>query len=526
MTLAFTPAWINLETLSHRDLDIRDLFARDPDRARALTVALDDGFFVDFSKQAVDAPALAALRDLARQQEVERWRDVMFSGAVANVTERRSVLHPALRGEAGDAYSVDGISVMPEVLEVRRRKADFAVPVRNGTWTGATGQKIRTVVSIGIGGSALGPELVVRALRAYHDGPEIRFLANVDPADVAMALAGLDPATTLFIVASKTFTTQETMTNAAAARRWLVAALGEGAVRQHFVAASTNRAEVEAFGIDPANMFPFREWVGGRYSLWSSIGLPVMIAIGPERFGELLAGAREMDQHFRTAPLTANLPILMALIGVWNRNFLDRPALAVLPYSQDMALLPAFLQQLEMESNGKQVDRDGVPVSTATCPVVFGQPGTNGQHAFHQQIHQGPEVVPCDFIVALQPHPADDALAPGQHRLLVANALAQAAALLQGRATDDPHRAFTGNRPSTMIVMDRFTPRNLGRLIALYEHKVATQGWLWGINSFDQFGVELGKELAKSLLSGTASSGFDPSTQALFARLNRVCPAG
>ncbi len=524
MTLAFTPAWINLETLAHRDLDIRDQFADNPDRVQALTVALDDGFFVDFSKQSVDGAALAALRDLARQQEVERWRDVMFSGAIANVTERRRVLHPALRADAGDVYDVDGASVVPEVLAVRKAMADFATRVRTGVWTGATGQPIRTVVSIGIGGSALGPELVVRALRSCHDGPAVRFLANVDPADVAMALAGLDPATTLFVVASKTFTTQETMTNAAAARRWLVAALGEGAVNRHFVAASTNREAVAAFGIDPVNMFPFREWVGGRYSLWSSIGLPIVLAIGAERFNELLAGGRDMDVHFRTAPLAANLPILMALIGVWNRNFLKRPALAVLPYSQDMLLLPSFLQQLEMESNGKQVDREGQPVTTATCPVVFGQPGTNGQHAFHQQLHQGPEVVPCDFIVPLQPNPADDALAPGQHRLLVANALAQAAALLQGRQTDDPHRTFTGNRPSTMIVMDRLTPRNLGRLIALYEHKVAAQGWIWGVNSFDQFGVELGKELAKSLLEG-APSGFDPSTMALFARLDRVCPA-
>jgi len=513
MTLNQTQEWQTLQRLAQTAPDMRALFAADSARADKFVVKLDDGFFADFSKQPLDEFILEALLKLAERQELPKWREAMFRGEAINQSEGRSVLHTALRGD-----EQSGFSVLPEIMAVRRQMASFADKVRSGTWRGATGQPIRTVVSIGIGGSYLGPELVTRALRTFHDGPEVRFIANVDPADAAIALRGLDPATTLFVVASKTFTTQETMANATAARHWLVAKLGDAAVKDHFVAASTNEKEVAAFGIDPANMFPFRDWVGGRYSLWSGIGLPIMLAIGPEQFDQLLAGARDMDNHFRTAPLARNIPVLMALAGIWNRNFLNRPALAVLPYSQDLALLPAHLQQLEMESNGKSVDRDGKPVDYLTCPVVFGQPGTNGQHAFHQQIHQGPEIIPCDFIVPLQPHPADEALAPGQHRLLVANAIAQAAALLQGRETEDGHRRFSGNRPSTMIVMERITPRNVGRLVALYENKVAAQGWVWGVNSFDQFGVELGKELAKTILSGAGSS-LDASSRALLALL-------
>ena len=510
--LLHSPAWKAVTAMARSVPDLRSLFAAEPGRAADWTFKLDDNFIVDFSKQQITRDVLAVLLGLARQQEVERWRTAMFGGEVVNRSENRAVLHIALRAQADEVISaVGGGNVVPEIYNIRARMDEFAQKIREGG-------RITDVVHIGIGGSHLGPELVTAALRPYHDGPAVHFVANVDPADLAAKLNGLKPAHTLFIVASKTFTTQETMANANAARRWLVAELGDAAVADHFVAASTNLDAVTAFGIKADNMFPFRDWVGGRYSLWSSIGLPILLAIGAQKFDELLSGARDMDTHFRTAPLAQNIPALMALIGVWNRNFMHRSALAVLPYGQDMALLPSFLQQLEMESNGKNVDRAGEQVDYATCPVVFGQPGTNGQHAFYQQLHQGPEVVPCDFIVPLSAHPADDAVAPGQHRLLVANAFAQGAALLQGRETSDWHRRFPGNRPSTTILLNQLTPFNLGRLLALYEHKVAVQGWLWGINSFDQFGVELGKELAKELLAGKTDK-FDSSTQALFARL-------
>jgi len=518
MTLIHSPAWKALAAQARSVPDLKTLFAEDSQRAAHFTFALDDGFSVDFSKQPITADILAVLMGLARQQEVEHWRSAMFAGEVINRSEGRAVGHIALRAAADAKIMIGDENVVPEVYAIRARMDEFAEAVRNGTWTGATGKKIETIVHIGIGGSHLGPELAVKALRPYHDGPAVRFVANVDPADMSMALNGLDPATTLFIVASKTFTTQETMANAQAGRAWLVKALGEAAVAKHFVAASTNAEAVKAFGIDVANMFPFRDWVGGRYSLWSAIGLPILLAVGPQRFEELLSGARAMDQHFLHTPLNHNIPVIMALTGLWNRNFMNRSSLAVLPYAQDLALLPNFLQQLEMESNGKSVDRAGEGVHHMTCPVVFGQPGTNGQHAFYQQIHQGPDVVPCDFVAVLKAAEADEQIAPGQQKLLAANAFAQGAALMHGRESADTHRRFSGNRPSTTIVLDRLTPFNLGRLLALYEHKVAVQGWLWGINSFDQFGVELGKEMAKNLLSGKLD-GFDSSTQALFARI-------
>ena len=515
--LIHSPAWKALAALARSVPDLKTL-AGEPDRATRWTFALDDGFALDLSKQPLTSDILAVLMGLVRQQEVERWRNAMFAGEIINRSENRAAAHIALRAHADEKIMVGTENVVPEVFAIRGRMDEFAEAVRGGAWTGATGKKIETVVHIGIGGSHLGPELAVKALRPYHDGPAVRFVANVDPADLSAALHGLDPATTLFIIASKTFTTQETLANARAARAWVVAALGEAAVAKHFVAASTNEAEVKAFGIDVANMFPFRDWVGGRYSLWSAIGLPILLAVGPRCFDEFLGGARDMDEHFRRTPMNQNLPVLLALAGLWNRNFMSRACLAVLPYAQDLALLPAYLQQLEMESNGKSVNRTGEAINHMTCPVVFGQPGTNGQHAFYQQLHQGPETIPCDFIAVLKAHEADEALAPGQQKLLAANAFAQGAALLQGRESADWHRRCAGNRPSTTIVMEKLTPANLGRLLALYEHKVAVQGWLWGVNSFDQFGVELGKELAKNLLAGK-TSGFDSSTQALMARL-------
>ena len=519
--LIHSPAWKALAAMARSMPDLRTLFEENPNRATRWTFALDGSFRIDFSKQFLSDDVLAVLMGLAHQQEVERWRDAMFAGEIINRSEGRAVAHVALRANADERVIIDGENVIAEIYAIRARMDAFADDVRDGKWLGATGKTITTIVHIGIGGSHLGPELVVKALRPYHDGPAVKFVANVDPADLSACLKGLDPAQTLFVVASKTFTTQETMVNAGAARAWLVAALGEAAVARHFVAASTNEKAVSEFGIAPENMFPFRDWVGGRYSLWSAIGLPILLAIGPRRFEELLSGARDMDTHFRQTHLNHNLPVLMALVGVWNRNFMSHGALAVLPYAQDLLLLPSFLQQLEMESNGKSVDRTGEPIHHMTCPVVFGQPGTNGQHAFYEQLHQGPEAVPCDFIVPLTAHDADEKLAPGQQRLLAANAFAQGAALLKGRDTADGHRRIPGNRPSTTILMDRLTPRNLGRLLALYEHKVAVQGWLWGINSFDQFGVELGKELAKSLLSGRVDA-FDSSTQALFAALDQA----
>lgn len=477
------------------------------------TLSLPEGgkLRLDLTRQNISSAALDKLLELLEASEAVAKRDAMFAGQPINATENRAVMHMALRGEAVDGYSVNGQPVMPELLKVRQRLYDFAEAVRTGTWRGATGQKLTHVLHIGIGGSHLGPELVVGALRAYADGPQVRFIANVDPADVSAKLQGLDPATTLVIVASKTFTTQETMTNAAIVRQWVVAALGEAAVAQHFVAASTNEAAVTAFGILPQNMFPFETWVGGRFSLWSAIGLPILLSVGAEAFGQFLSGARAMDMHFSTAAPAHNLPMLLALVDVWTVNACGHQARAVLPYAQDLARLADFLQQLEMESNGKRVSlAQGQLVPYATSPVVFGQAGTNGQHAFHQQLHQGASAIPAEFIMVAKAHPQDEALAAGQHRLLVANALAQIMALQHGRQPDDPHRVMPGGRPSTLVLLDRLTPANFGALLALYEHKVATLGFMWGINSFDQFGVELGKTIATDLLAGRVEM-MDPA---------------
>jgi glucose-6-phosphate isomerase len=440
----------------------------------------------------------------------------MFSGAAINWTENRAVLHVALRNRSNRAIEVDGTDVMPTINAVLEKMRVFSDDLRSGRWLGATGKPIRTVVNIGIGGSDLGPVMIIEALGAYHDGPDVRFVSNIDATDFVETTRGLDPAETLFVVASKTFTTQETMTNAHTARRWSVEALGEAAVANHFVALSTNREAVTAFGIDPENIFEFWDWVGGRYSSWSAIGLTIAIAVGFERFIELLEGAHEMDRHFAEAPYERNIPVMMALLGIWYANFFGAATQAILPYDQYLHRFPAYLQQGDMESNGKTVDRDGRRVSYTTGPVIWGEPGTNGQHAFFQLIHQGTQLIPCDFIGAVNPaHPVGD-----HHAKLMANFFAQTEALMRGKTEAEvraelesqgldletidalaPHKVFPGNRPSNTILLDRLTPFSLGMLVAAYEHKIFAQGVIWRINSFDQWGVELGKVLATTILA-------------------------
>ncbi len=517
---------------------LRTLFEHDPARARELTFAVGD-LTVDFSKHRITNETLDHLVALAAETGVETHRDAMFAAEEINSTEGRAVLHTALR--AVDPVLVDGANVVPEVRAVLDRMGAVADRIRSGDWLGATGEPIRAVVNIGIGGSDLGPLMATRALR--HLIPvdlQIRFVSNIDGAQLDAALTGLDPATTLFIVASKTFTTIETMTNARSARTWLLAGLGDGAgpdaIARHFVALSTNAAGVAEFGIDTANMFEFWDWVGGRYSVDAAIGFSVMCGIGSAGFDQFLAGFRIVDDHFRTAPLHQNVPALAGLIGIWYRNFFGWQSHAVLPYAQALERFPAYLQQLDMESNGKQTMRSGEPVDYDTGPIVWGEPGTNGQHAFYQLLHQGTTPVPCDFIGFLEPEPAvvdgiDRAL---HHRLLFANMVAQAEALAFGKTGDEvvadgvradlvAHRTFPGNRPSTMITAPALTASVLGQLIALYEHRVFTQGAVWGINSFDQWGVELGKVLA-TRVGNELAEGFDdgpqhdPSTQALIER--------
>ncbi|MBN9531588.1 MAG: glucose-6-phosphate isomerase [Alphaproteobacteria bacterium] len=512
-----TPAWAALAAHAATERPpLRALFAADPDRFRRFSAVLD-GLLVDHSKQRVTDETMALLQDLARAADLAGWRARLFGGERINATEDRAVFHMALRHLGPEPMTVDGRDVMPEVRAVRDQMRRFADALHDGSWRGHRGERIRHVVNIGIGGSDLGPRMAVAALDASRR-PDIdmHFVSNVDGADLQQALAACNPATTLFVVSSKTFTTQETMANAASARAWLVAGLGdEAAVARHFVAVSTNAAAVTAFGIASENMFRFWDWVGGRLSLWSAIGLPIALALGYDRFEELLAGAAAMDRHFRDAEFTENLPVLMALVGIWNNNFLGADALAVLPYSQSLRLLPSFLQQLDMESNGKSTGRDGAAVTWRTGPILFGEPGTNGQHAFYQLIHQGTRLIPCDFIAAAA---ADHPLG-NHHDLLLANFLAQPEALMRGKTADEvraelaaagldgaalerlvPHKVFPGNRPSTAILLEQLDPRRLGMLIALYEHKVFVQGAIWGIHSFDQWGVELGKQLAGRLL--------------------------
>jgi glucose-6-phosphate isomerase len=503
------PAWARLSDLAIglQGGDLRGLFADEPDRGPAWTLEAA-GLRADFSKQRITGDVMSALLDLAREQGVLAKRDAMFAGEHINATEDRAVLHTALRLPSGATLEVDGVDVAAEVRDVLERMADFSDRVRDGRWTGATGERMLNIVNIGIGGSDLGPAMAYEALRFYSDRDmTFRFVSNVDPTDITEALRGLDPAQTLFIVASKTFGTQETLTNAKAARDWIVEALGEGAVEKHFVAVSTNAERVTAFGIDVANMFGFWDWVGGRYSMDSAIGLSTMIAIGPGRFRELLDGFHAMDEHFLRAAPESNLPLRMGMIAVWNRDFLDIPTNAVLPYAQFLSRFPAYLQQLTMESNGKSVRIDGAPVDYNTGAIYWGEPGTNGQHSFYQLLHQGTEIVSCDFVLFAQ------ALEPvfDMQDMLAANALAQAAVLAFGRTAEEvradgtpenlvPHKVMPGNRPSTFILAARLEPHALGALIALYEHSVFVQGAVWGIDSFDQWGVELGKAMANSIL--------------------------
>jgi glucose-6-phosphate isomerase len=536
--IAATPAWQALSR--HHDeigeKHLREFFAEDPERGTQLALTVGD-LYLDYSKHRVTRETLQLLIDLARTARLEQKRDAMFSGVHINTSENRAVLHTALRLPRGAELVVDGQNVVQDVHAVLDRMGDFTDRLRSGEWTGATGERIKTVVNIGIGGSDLGPVMVYNALRHYADaGISARFVSNIDPADLVAKLDGLDPATTLFIVASKTFSTLETLTNATAARRWLTDALGDAAVSKHFVAVSTNEKLVDDFGINTANMFGFWDWVGGRYSVDSAIGLSVMAAIGRERFADFLAGFHIVDEHFRTAPLEANAPALLGLIGLWYNNFFGAQTRAVLPYSNDMSRFAAYLQQLTMESNGKSVRADGTPVDTCTGEIFWGEPGTNGQHAFYQLIHQGTRLIPADFIAFSQP--TDDlATADGtgsMHDLLMSNFFAQTQVLAFGKTAEEiaaegtppevvPHKVMPGNRPTTSILGTKLTPSAIGQLIALYEHQVFTEGVIWGIDSFDQWGVELGKTQAKALLPVITSDNSpakqtDSSTDALVRR--------
>ncbi|MEU2546655.1 glucose-6-phosphate isomerase [Streptomyces roseolus] len=528
------PEWAALG--KHReqlgDTHLRELFAADPERGTGYTLRVGD-LHLDYSKQLVTDETLALLRELAVATDVAGLRDAMFRGEKINTTEDRAVLHTALRAPRGAVIEVDGENVVPQVHAVLDKMAGFADRIRSGEWTGHTGKPIKNIVNIGIGGSDLGPAMAYEVLRAYTQRDlTFRFVSNVDGADLHEAVRDLDPAETLFIVASKTFTTIETVTNATSARDWLLTGLGAGqeAVARHFVALSTNAEKVQDFGIDTANMFEFWDWVGGRYSYDSAIGLSLMIAIGPDRFREMLDGFHLVDEHFRTAPAEENAPLLLGLLGVWYGGFFDAQSHAVLPYSHYLSKFTAYLQQLDMESNGKSVDRQGEPVDWQTGPVVWGTPGTNGQHAYYQLIHQGTKVIPADFIGFARPV-AD--LLPGlvpQHDLLMANFFAQTQALAFGKTPEEvraegvpeelvPHKTFRGNHPTTTILADALTPSVLGQLVALYEHKVFVQGAVWNIDSFDQWGVELGKVLAKRIepvLTGDGDTeGLDSSTAAL-----------
>jgi glucose-6-phosphate isomerase len=514
------PAWQALAAhhAQVRDVHLRQLFADDPRRGERLA-AEGAGLYLDYSKQRVTADTLRLLLQLADECGLRERIDAMFRGEKINVSENRAVLHVALRAPRDETIVVDGENVVPQVHAVLDRMADFSNRVRGGTWTGHTGKRIRNVINIGIGGSDLGPVMAYEALRSYSARDmTFRFVSNVDGTDFVEATRDLDPAETLFIISSKTFTTLETMTNAHSARDWSLRALGdEQAVAKHFVAVSTNAEEVQKFGIDTANMFGFWDWVGGRYSMDSAIGLSTMLAIGPEQFRAMLAGFHAMDEHFRSTPFERNLPVLMGLLAVWYNDFFGAQTVAVLPYDQYLKRFPAYLQQLTMESNGKHVTLEGMPVNYDTGPIYWGEPGTNGQHSFYQLIHQGTRLIPCDFIGFSQ------ALNPlgNHHDLLMANVFAQTEALAFGKTAEEvkaegtpdwlvPHRTFEGNRPTTTILADRLTPETLGSLVALYEHSVFTQGTIWGIDSFDQWGVELGKVLAVRIIPELASAGDPP----------------
>jgi glucose-6-phosphate isomerase len=534
------PEWQALA--KHRDeaagTHLRDLFDADPGRAERYTLQVGD-LHLDYSKHLVTDETLRLLRELAAATGVFELRDAMFRGARINTTEDRAVLHTALRAPQSATIEVDGHNVVPAVHAVLTKMGVFADRIRSGEWTGHTGKRIRNVVNIGIGGSDLGPAMAYEVLRAYSDRDmTVRFVSNVDGADLHEAVRDLDAAETLFIIASKTFTTIETITNATSARQWLLGRLGAGddAVAKHFVALSTNAEKVAEFGIDPTNMFEFWDWVGGRYSYDSAIGLSLMLAIGPDAFREMLAGFHLVDEHFRTAPPERNVPLLLGLLGVWYGGFHDAQSHAVLPYSHYLAKFTAYLQQLDMESNGKSVDRDGRPVEWQTGPVVWGTPGTNGQHAYYQLLHQGTKLIPADFIGFARPVAELGAFA-AHHDLLMANFFAQTQALAFGKTPEEvraegvpeelvPHKTFRGNHPTTTILASELTPSVLGQLVALYEHKVFVQGAVWNIDSFDQWGVELGKVLAKrvepALTEGAEVPGLDPSTTRLVAKYREL----
>ena len=542
MLLRDLDAWRRLA--AHRatfgDGDLRAWFRQDPGRFERFSHRFGD-LLVDYSKHLVTTETMSLLRGLARECNVEAMRDRMFAGNRINVTEQRPVLHVALRNRSGRPMHVDGRDVMPDVDAALNHIRMFSERIRSGAAAGFSGLRLTDVVNIGIGGSDLGPAMVTEALAPYgREGPRMHFVSNVDGAHLSEALRQLHPATTLFVIASKTFTTEETMMNARSAREWFLSHAPAEAVAKHFVAVSTSEREVRAFGIDPENMFVFWDWVGGRYSLWSSIGLPIALAAGFGRFEQLLEGAHQIDEHFRTAPIEENIPVTLALLGIWYADFFGAETQAVLPYDQYLRRLPAYLQQLDMESNGKRVDREGQAVDVPTGPIVWGEPGTNGQHAFYQLIHQGTRLIPCDFLIAAQAH---HTLA-GHHSTLVANCLAQTEALAFGKTADEaraeldaqglsqdairallPHKVFPGNRPSTTFAYRRLGPRTLGMLLALYEHKVFVMGAIWNINSFDQWGVELGKQLAKrirpELDSASPVTTHDASTNGLMQFLKQ-----
>lgn len=520
---------------------MRALFAADPGRFSRHSLEVG-GILLDYSKNRITDQTMTLLFALAREQGLEDWRDDMFTGETINATERRAVLHTALRNRSRRPVIVDGADVMADIAAVLAQMKGFSHAVRSGAWTGATGKPVRDVVNIGIGGSDLGPRMVCEALKPFHKpGLSVHFVANVDGTDITETLKTLDPETTLFLVASKTFTTQETLTNAHSARNWLVSALGEEAVKNHFAALSTNAEACAAFGIDVTNMFAFWDWVGGRYSVWSAIGLPVAIAIGFERFEQFLDGAHALDEHFRTAPLEQNMPVILGLLGVWYGDYMGADAHAILPYDQYLDRFAAHLQQLDMESNGKRVTRSGEGIETATGPVIFGQAGTNGQHSFYQLIHQGTRLIPCDFIApAVSHNPLGD-----HHPKLLANFFAQTEALMTGKDEAEvraeltarglsetalealvPHKVFPGNRPTNSLLLPRIDPWTLGFLLALYEQKVFVQGVLWDVNSFDQWGVELGKKLAADILPQLTSEGpvdgHDSSTNGLINAWKRM----
>jgi glucose-6-phosphate isomerase len=538
MTITASAAWAALD--SHRGAiaktHLRDLFAADPKRVESLSLSFG-GMFYDFSKQRMTAETLALLVSLAKEALVPEWRERMFSGEKINISEGRSVLHTALRRSAGPFPSKQ-FDVMPEVIETRRRMAEFAERLRLGKHFGHKGMPIRDVVNIGIGGSDLGPKMMNQALRAMsHPALNVHYVSNLDGAQLAPLLQTLDPRTTLFIVVSKTFTTQETMFNANTARDWLRANLGdELVIENHFAAVSSKPERAVEFGVPRELVFPIWDWVGGRYSLWSAVGLALMIAIGPHAFDEMLRGAERMDEHFRSAPFEQNLPVVMALIGIWNTNFLGASTLSMLPYNESLKYFPSFLQQLEMESNGKTVTADGKPLDYETCPIVWGELGNNGQHAFFQLLHQGGRLIPCDFIASAR----SDYPLPGHQEALLSNCFAQSAALAFGRDEDEvranmekegvspqqiadllPHRVFAGNQPSSTLMLGSLTPETMGALVALYEHKVFVQGAIWGINSFDQWGVELGKAVASRILPAiqdeSLAKSLDASTQGLIS---------